>query len=235
MQRRHPCCAIEVLLCLSFSSNNRQVRYFCQFCALVFCCSLSRPPFVLAARKHIYQQSAMDTQRRRNVRLPCCTSHSELFVCTNGRTSHGEVLFDCIARPEAAGWDLDRVVGSGAWAPYPGGAPANVACALSKLGISATFVGAVGCDEDGEQPLFSLALFCCSFRHATARKQQTRGRRLTISILCYSFEWHTHHEHPDTPSARLNSSRPNQLSDGSDGVCRQFRLALEAVQAEEDR
>lgn len=64
--------------------------------------------------------------------------------------SHGEVLFDCIAKPEAAGWDLDRVVKEAAWTPYPGGAPANVACALSKLGVSASFAGGVGCDDDGE-------------------------------------------------------------------------------------
>ena len=64
--------------------------------------------------------------------------------------SHGEILFDCIAKPEAAGWDLERVVEEVAWTPYPGGALANVACALSKLGVSACFVGAVGKDELGE-------------------------------------------------------------------------------------
>lgn len=63
--------------------------------------------------------------------------------------SHGEVLFDCIAKPEAAGWGLEQVVENKAWTPYPGGAPANVACALSKLGVSAVFVGAVGRDNEG--------------------------------------------------------------------------------------
>eukprot|EP00752_Nemacystus_decipiens_P001565 g1528.t1 len=66
---------------------------------------------------------------------------------------HGEVLFDCIANPEAAGWDLGRVEESAAWTAYPGGAPANVACALAKLGTRASFVGAVGQDEEGDELL----------------------------------------------------------------------------------
>ena len=37
------------------------------------------------------------------------------------------------------------------WTPYPGGAPANVACALVKLGTSAGFMGAVGEDEPGNK------------------------------------------------------------------------------------
>ncbi|CAM9377376.1 unnamed protein product [Ectocarpus sp. 12 AP-2014] len=66
---------------------------------------------------------------------------------------HGEILFDCIANPEAAGWELGRVEESAAWTPYPGGAPANVACALAKLGVPASFVGAVGRDEEGDRLL----------------------------------------------------------------------------------
>ncbi|CAM9795262.1 unnamed protein product, partial [Ectocarpus sp. 12 AP-2014] len=31
---------------------------------------------------------------------------------------HGEILFDCIANPEAAGWELGRVEESAAWTPY---------------------------------------------------------------------------------------------------------------------
>ena len=37
------------------------------------------------------------------------------------------------------------------WTPYHGGAPANVACALVKLGTSAGFMGAVGEDEPGNK------------------------------------------------------------------------------------
>ena len=56
----------------------------------------------------------------------------------------GEVLFDCLA--DQFGLELDAVK---SWTPYPGGAPANVACALVKLGTSAGFIGAVGEDEAG--------------------------------------------------------------------------------------
>ncbi|BBD57988.1 PfkB protein [Nostoc sp. HK-01] len=56
----------------------------------------------------------------------------------------GEILFDCLA--DQLGLKLEEVQ---SWTPYPGGAPANVACALVKLGTTAGFVGAVGEDEPG--------------------------------------------------------------------------------------
>jgi fructokinase len=56
----------------------------------------------------------------------------------------GEVLFDCLA--DKPGVSLEEVE---AWTAYPGGAPANVACALVKLGTAAGFIGAVGGDELG--------------------------------------------------------------------------------------
>lgn len=56
----------------------------------------------------------------------------------------GEILFDCLA--DRSGLSLEEVE---SWTPYPGGAPANVACALVKLGNSAGFIGAVGGDELG--------------------------------------------------------------------------------------
>jgi len=56
----------------------------------------------------------------------------------------GEILFDCLAdRPGAS---LEEVE---SWTAYPGGAPANVACALAKLGTAAGFIGAVGADDLG--------------------------------------------------------------------------------------
>ncbi|GJD18378.1 PfkB [Rivularia sp. IAM M-261] len=58
----------------------------------------------------------------------------------------GEVLFDLLA--DQLGRDLSSVE---SWTPYPGGAPANVACALVKLGIPAGFVGCVGEDEPGNE------------------------------------------------------------------------------------
>ena len=56
----------------------------------------------------------------------------------------GEVLFDCLA--DQMGLKLEEVK---SWTPYPGGAPANVACALVKLGTPAGFIGAIGEDEPG--------------------------------------------------------------------------------------
>ncbi|BAY75069.1 ribokinase-like domain-containing protein [Nostoc linckia NIES-25] len=56
----------------------------------------------------------------------------------------GEILFDCLA--DRLGLKLEEVK---SWTPYPGGAPANVACALVKLGTPTAFIGAVGEDEPG--------------------------------------------------------------------------------------
>jgi fructokinase len=56
----------------------------------------------------------------------------------------GEVLFDCLA--DQLGLKLEEVQ---SWTPYPGGAPANVACALVKLGTPAGFIGALGQDQPG--------------------------------------------------------------------------------------
>ena len=57
----------------------------------------------------------------------------------------GEILFDCLA--DQPGRELERVE---SWTPYPGGAPANVACGLVKLGTSAGFMGCVGQDKAGD-------------------------------------------------------------------------------------
>ena len=57
----------------------------------------------------------------------------------------GEVLYDRIA--DQVGVPLNAVQ---SWTDYPGGAPANVACALVKLGTSAGFMGCVGQDAAGQ-------------------------------------------------------------------------------------
>jgi fructokinase len=56
----------------------------------------------------------------------------------------GEILFDNLA--DQVGKPLAEVT---SWTPYPGGAPANVACAAVKLGTPAAFMGCVGKDEGG--------------------------------------------------------------------------------------
>lgn len=56
----------------------------------------------------------------------------------------GEILYDCLA--QEAGKPIESVKN---WIAYPGGAPANVATALVKLGTSSGFIGCLGKDEAG--------------------------------------------------------------------------------------
>ncbi|KAJ0025731.1 hypothetical protein Pint_06891 [Pistacia integerrima] len=58
--------------------------------------------------------------------------------------SFGEMLIDFV--PDVSGVALAE---SNAFIKAPGGAPANVACAISKLGGSSAFIGKVGDDEFG--------------------------------------------------------------------------------------
>lgn len=58
----------------------------------------------------------------------------------------GEVLFDLIS--DEPGVPLESVTN---WTPYPGGAPANVACGLSKLGLQTAFIGSIGQDAMGAE------------------------------------------------------------------------------------
>lgn len=79
----------------------------------------------------------------------------------------GEVLFDCLAdRPGQAYEEVES------WTPYPGGAPANVAAALVKLGTPAGFIGCVGQDDPGDELvtlLKHLGVDCTGVqRHETA-------------------------------------------------------------------
>lgn len=57
----------------------------------------------------------------------------------------GEILFDYLA--DQVGATLNEVK---TWTNYPGGAPANVACGLQKLGIPAAFMGRLGTDSAGQ-------------------------------------------------------------------------------------
>lgn len=58
----------------------------------------------------------------------------------------GEILWDCLADQSTR--SVEQVA---SWTDYAGGAPANVACALAKLGTPTGFIGCVGEDEPGEQ------------------------------------------------------------------------------------
>ncbi|MBE9213474.1 carbohydrate kinase [Plectonema cf. radiosum LEGE 06105] len=56
----------------------------------------------------------------------------------------GEILYDMLA--DQLGRSPSEVE---SWTAYPGGAPANVACGLVKLGTPSAFIGVVGEDEAG--------------------------------------------------------------------------------------
>ncbi|PSB10255.1 carbohydrate kinase [Pleurocapsa sp. CCALA 161] len=58
----------------------------------------------------------------------------------------GEILFDCLA--DELGKSVSEVT---SWTSYPGGAPANVASALTKLGTPSAFIGCVGKDDPGKE------------------------------------------------------------------------------------
>jgi fructokinase len=58
----------------------------------------------------------------------------------------GEILWDCLANQPAT--SVEQV---SSWTRYAGGAPANVACALVKLGTPSGFIGCVGEDQLGEE------------------------------------------------------------------------------------
>jgi fructokinase len=58
----------------------------------------------------------------------------------------GEILVDRIADQVTA-----NISAVQSWTDYAGGAPANVACGLSRLGTRASFVGAVGDDDRGRE------------------------------------------------------------------------------------
>lgn len=76
--------------------------------------------------------------------IASCADEKETIVSSPRVLCLGEILFDCLSNQP--GRPLEQV---SSWTPYPGGAPANVACALPKLGTSAAFLGCVGQDEPG--------------------------------------------------------------------------------------
>lgn len=60
----------------------------------------------------------------------------------------GDALFDCIS--DIPGLSLQDMVDQDAWTAFPGGANANVATALCKLGTRSAFCGCLGADTDGD-------------------------------------------------------------------------------------
>ena len=94
----------------------------------------------------------------------------------------GDALFDCIANNDARGCSVDEMITRNAWKAFPGGAPANVATALQKLGTSSAFVGCLGTDPDGDELVTLLndtgvdtSLVQRTSEHPTRRVMVTRS------------------------------------------------------------
>jgi fructokinase len=87
----------------------------------------------------------------------------------------GEILYDCLAdRPDRAVHEVES------WTLYPGGAPANVACGLVKLGIPAGFIGCVGQDKDGDALVETLRQAKVNIQ-GIQRDSETPTRRVYVT------------------------------------------------------
>ena len=126
----------------------------------------------------------------------------------------GEILFDRLA--DQLGQSLEQVE---SWTAYPGGAPANVACALVKLGTSAGFIGCVGEDEPGKslvQLLQAVGVDTTGVqRHSTAPTRQVDVLRTQSGDRI--FAGFTGHETTEFADTRLQASLlPVQLFETAD-------------------
>jgi fructokinase len=85
----------------------------------------------------------------------------------------GEVLFDLLA--DQIGVSADQVT---SWTPLAGGAPANVACGLAKMGDRSKFIGCVGDDQPGRDLMAKLQSIGVDVsgvqRHPTASTRQVQ-------------------------------------------------------------
>ena len=75
------------------------------------------------------------------------------LVAHAGVVTVGEALYDCLASDSDLGKGVNEVM---SWEPYPGGAPANVATAVARLGddgksTRVVFVTKLGSDTPGEE------------------------------------------------------------------------------------
>jgi fructokinase len=88
----------------------------------------------------------------------------------------GEVLFDLLANQ--SGVSSENVT---SWTAFPGGAPANVACALVKMGDRSRFIGCIGNDESGLKLSAKLVTEGVDIRglqtHSTAPTRQVQVLR----------------------------------------------------------
>eukprot|EP00978_Attheya_sp_CCMP212_P040591 scaffold223350_cov41-Attheya_sp.AAC.1 len=143
----------------------------------------------------------------------------------------GDALMDCIANNEARGWSVEKLMADeSSWTAFPGGAPANVATALCKLGTSSAFCGCVGQDSDGDaletllkQEGVNVSLMQRSTLYPTRRVMVTRSK--TGDREFGAFHDHRNaHEFADT-LLRYNSTATNNDDDDSS----QFTRDLDAI------
>lgn len=115
----------------------------------------------------------------------------------------GELLWDCLA--DQAGLAIEAIE---TWTMYPGGAPANVACALTRLGLAAGFLGCVGTDAAGDRLLAHLQTMGVNLdgvqRHPTAPTREVcvlrddRGDRHFAAFRSGGYIGHDTREFADT-------------------------------------
>ncbi|MFI5270177.1 MAG: carbohydrate kinase, partial [Chloroflexota bacterium] len=84
----------------------------------------------------------------------------------------GEALMDMLAEP------------GGSYGPYAGGAPANVAVALAKLGVESAFVGMLAQDAFGDLLLESLGTAGVS----TAQVARTKDANTALAFVSLDAE-----------------------------------------------
>ncbi len=90
------------------------------------------------------------------------TATGPLIVCM------GEILIDFLADPKGRG-----LIGAQSFVPAPGGALANVAVGLVRLGVPSGFIGMVGDDAFGE------------LLRDTLNRENVDTRSLSVQILAH--------------------------------------------------
>jgi fructokinase len=136
---------------------------------------------------------------------------------------------DCIANNEARGWSVEKLMADdSSWTAFPGGAPANVATALCKLGTSSAFCGCVGQDSDGDalktllkQEGVNVGLMQRSTLYPTRRVMVTRSKTGDREFGAF-YDHRNAHEFADT-LLRYNST----ATDDDDSS--QFTRDLDAI------
>lgn len=89
----------------------------------------------------------------------------------------GEALYDCLA--DQLGKSKEDVT---SWTPYPGGAPANVATGIARLGLHTVFLTALGHDDLGEKFIKLLQDRNVDTKYVQRNSHPTRDVLVTRSL-----------------------------------------------------